>query len=77
MYPASIFLNYFARITMLVWILHMDDMDRTPILDSISALVAQNQDLQESEALIYSSRLYVICVLKLKFLNLKEKKRYC
>ena len=29
----------------------MDDMDRSPILDSISTLVAKNHDLQDSESL--------------------------
>ena len=51
MYPASIFLNYIARTIMLVWIFKMDDMDRSPILDSISTVVAQNHDFQEYEAL--------------------------
>ena len=43
MYHASIFPNYIAHITMLVWILQMDGMDRSSTLDSISTLVAQNQ----------------------------------
>ena len=34
--PCLSFLNYIARTTLLVWILHMDDMDWSPIMDNIS-----------------------------------------
>ena len=43
--------NYIARTTMLVWIFNMNHMDRSPILDAISTVVAWNYDLKEPEAL--------------------------
>ena len=44
-----VLLIYTARTTgTVIWILHMDDMDRSSIPGSISTIVAQSHDSQES-----------------------------